>query len=120
MIIRDNKGAVIGALAMRIPLPQSVATIEALTYRCVVQFAIEIGLHDVIFEGDAAVVIQAIKHGSADQSPYGHIVGDIIDQSSLLFHSDFCYVNRSCNKVANALATSVRLDFQVWLTILGM
>ena len=69
------------------------------------------------FEGDATVVIQAIKHGSANQSLYGHIVGDIIDQSSLLFQSDFCYVNRSCNKVADALAkcASVGLDFQVWL-----
>ena len=117
VIIRDNKGAVIGALAMRIPLPQFVATIEALACRHAVQCAIKIGLHDVIFEGDAAVVIQAIKHGLANQSLYGHIVGDIIDQSSLLFHSDFCYVNRSCNKVADALAkrASVGLDIQVWL-----
>lgn len=41
VIIRNNKGAVIGALAMRIPLPQSVAAIEALACRRAVQFAID-------------------------------------------------------------------------------
>ena len=66
MIIRDNVGAVIGALSMCIPLPQSVATVEALACRRAIQFAVEIGLHEVIFEGDATVVIQAIKNCEVD------------------------------------------------------
>ena len=61
VVICDNKGAVIGALSMHIPLPRSVAEVEALACRRAVQFAIEIGLHEVIFEGDAAVVIKATK-----------------------------------------------------------
>lgn len=65
VVICNNKGAVIGALSMHIPLPHSVAEVEALACRRAVQFAIEIGLHKVIFEGDAAVVIQATKTGSA-------------------------------------------------------
>ena len=89
VIIRDNVGAIIGALSMRIPLPQSVATVEALACRRAVQFAVEIGLHEIIFEGDAAMVIQAIKTGVADQSSHGHIVGDIQDQASLLAFSEF-------------------------------
>lgn len=72
VVICDNKGAVIGALSMHIPLPQSVAEVEALACRRAVQFAIEIGLHEGIFEGDAAVVIQATKTWSADQSMCGH------------------------------------------------
>ena len=36
VVIRDNVGAVIGALSMRIPLPQSVATVETLACRCAV------------------------------------------------------------------------------------
>ena len=46
---------------MHIPLPLSVAEVEALACRCAVQFAIEIGLDEGIFEGYAAVVIQATK-----------------------------------------------------------
>ena len=68
MVIRDTNGAVIGALSARVPLPQSVAMVEALACRRVVQFAVEIGLHYVIFEGDAVVVINAISKGLANQS----------------------------------------------------
>ena len=114
MVIRDNVGAVIGALSMCIPLPQSV---ETLACRHVVQFAVEIGLHEVIFEGDAARVIQAIKNKEADQSAHGHIVGDIQDQVSLLAFSDFCFVPCSCNKVVDALVKRAKIspELQVWL-----
>ena len=74
MIIRDTNGAVIGALSARVPLPQSMAMVEALACRRAVQFAVEIGLQEVVFKGDAAVVINAIAQGSANQSLYGHIV----------------------------------------------
>ena len=90
---------------------------ETLACRRVVQFAVEISLHEVIFEGDAARVIQAIKNKEADQSAHGHIVGDVQDQVSLLAFSDFCFVPCSCNKVADVLAkrTKTSLELQVWL-----
>ena len=50
-------GEAIGALTMPIPLANSVATMEALACRRAVLFAKEIGLLDVIFEGDFAEVI---------------------------------------------------------------
>ena len=117
VIIRDTNGAVIGALSARVPLPQSVALVEALACRRAVQFAVEIGLHEVIFEGDAAVVINAISKGLANQSLYGHIVDDVLGQASLLHFSNFCYVPRSCNSVANALAKRAKAgpELQVWL-----
>ena len=55
--------------------------VEALACRRAVQFAVEIGLHEVVFEGDAAVIINAIAQGSANQSLYGHIVDDILTQA---------------------------------------
>ena len=117
MIIRDTNGAVIGALLAQVPLPQSVAMVEALACRRAVQFAVEIGLHEVVFEGAAAVVINTISQGSANQSLYGQIVDDILAQVSLLSSSDFCFVPRLCNKVADALAKRAKVgpDLQVWL-----
>ena len=109
MVIRDTNGAVIGALSARVPLPQSVAMVEALACRRAVQFAVEIGLHDVIFEGDAAVVINAISKGLANQSLYGHLVDDILGQASHLHFSEFCFVPRSCNAVAAALAKRAKI-----------
>ena len=117
VIIRDTNGAVIGALLAQVPLPQSVAMVEALACRRAVQFAVEIGLHEVVFEGAAAVVINTISQGSANQSLYGHIVDDILAQVSLLSSSYFCFVPRLCNKVADALAKRAKVgpDLQVWL-----
>ena len=83
--------------------------VEALACRRAVQFAVEIGLHDVIFEGDAAVVINAISKGLANQSLYGHLVDDILGQASHLHFSEFCFVPRSCNAVAAALAKRAKI-----------
>ena len=47
-----------GAMSVHVPLPQSVTEVEALACRHAVSFAIDLGLHEVIFEGDYAVVIR--------------------------------------------------------------
>ena len=117
VIIRDVNGAIIGALSMCIPLPHSVATAEALACRRAVQFVAEIGLHEVTFEGDSAVVINAITAGATEHASYGHIIGDILAQVASFSSFEFCYVNRSCNRVADSLAKRAKsgLDLQVWL-----
>uniref|UniRef100_A0A7N2L366 RNase H type-1 domain-containing protein n=1 Tax=Quercus lobata TaxID=97700 RepID=A0A7N2L366_QUELO len=65
--------------------------------------------------GDAAVVIQAINCGSVEFSSYGHIIDDITHHSFVLTSSEFCFVNRSCNKVADVLAKKAKsgLELQV-------
>ena len=55
--------------------------VEALACQRAVQFAVEIGLYEVVFEGDTVVIINAIAQGSANQSLYGHIVDDILTQA---------------------------------------
>nr|POF14649.1 leucine-rich repeat receptor-like protein clavata2 [Quercus suber] len=91
VIICDVNDAVMGALSMCIPLPHLVATVEVQVCRRAMQFAVEIGLHEVTFEGDAVVVINAIT----DQSSYGHVIGDILAQATLFSSFEYCYVNRS-------------------------
>ena len=65
MIIPDSRGDAIGALSVPTPLSTSVAVMEALACRRAVLFAKEIGLGQVIFEGDSAVVIQAVIQGNS-------------------------------------------------------
>ena len=57
VVVRDFRGDVVGALSMRIPLPQIVTEVEILACRCAVQFVCEISIHEVTFEGDLALVI---------------------------------------------------------------
>ena len=94
-----------------------MAMVEILACWRAVQFAVEIGLHEVVFEGDVAVIINAIAQGLANQSLYGHIVYDILAQASLLSSSVFCFVPQLCNTVADALAKRAKVgpDLQVWL-----
>ena len=117
VVIRDFKGDVISVLSRRIPLPRTMEEVEALACHQVVQYACEIGIHEVIFKGNSSIVVQALKHGQADQSVYGHILDDVIQHTSQLRFCDFCHVPRTCNKVADFLAKKDRagLIFQVWL-----
>ena len=91
--------------------------VEALACQRAVQFAVEIGLYEVVFEGDAVVIINAIAQGSANQSLYGHIVDDILTQAFFLSSSVFCFAPRLCNIVTDALAKRAKVgpDLQVWL-----
>ena len=93
---------------MTIPLSHSVVELEALACRRAVQFALEIGLREVIFEGDSAPVIQAILTGSADQSAYGNIIDYICCQAAALQFSNFYHVKRNCNLVTDALAKKAK------------
>ena len=63
------------------PLSRAVADMEALACRKAVEFAIEIGLQRVVFEGDSAMVITTLNHNSAGLSSYGVIIEDICSQA---------------------------------------
>nr|POF23660.1 hypothetical protein CFP56_76966 [Quercus suber] len=53
VIVRDWRGEAIRALSTSVPAAQSVVELEALACRQAVRFAVELGLQDVIFEGDS-------------------------------------------------------------------
>ena len=91
--------------------------VEALACQRAVQFAVEIVLYEVVFEGDAVVIINAIAQGSANQSLYGHIVDAILAQASLLSFSVFWFVPQLCNTIVDALAKRAKVgpNLQVWL-----
>ena len=117
VVIRDWHGDAIGTLTMSVPLAQTVVELEALACRRAVQFAKEIGLTQVIFEGDSLSIIQAILEGSLDALPYGNVIEDIRFQAMEFPLSVFTHVPRICNVVADALAKKAKTcrGTQVWL-----
>ena len=66
-----------GALSSPIPMAHSVADLDALACSKAVQFALEIGLTWVVFEGDSAVIINALLHGAGDMASFDNILDDI-------------------------------------------
>ena len=116
VIIRDWGGQAIGALSMSMPLANSVPDMEALACRRAVQFAVDLGLHRVIFEADSAIVINAVSQENAALSSYGFIVEDILILISSFLSFEFVHVPRSGNIVADALAKKAKelVGCQVW------
>ena len=53
VVIHDSEGEVIATLLERISLPPSVENVEAMSCRRAMHFALEIGIRDVVFEGDS-------------------------------------------------------------------
>ena len=70
VVIRDSAGLVIATLSERICLPSTVNELDALACKRAIAFALEIGLHEVAFEGDFDV---AFKHLNAEPPLLGFL-----------------------------------------------
>ena len=81
------------------------------------QFALEIGLRRVTFEGDSVTVINAIVRGSPEFLPYGNVMDDIQFQASSFQFLDFCHVKRNCNIVVDTPVKKAKhcVGLRVWL-----
>ncbi|XP_059436284.1 uncharacterized protein LOC132169234 [Corylus avellana] len=76
MIARDDQGNVIAAQSKHISAIQAPVVGEAMAALEAVEFSREVGLQDVILEGDSLQVVQALQKTEQNWIPYGHIVED--------------------------------------------
>lgn len=117
VVIRDSTGNILGALLERITLPLTVYHIEALACKRAIEFAIENGLQQVVFKGDFATVLNYINVGAPCLAPFGHIIEDSINLTSLLSQCSFSHVRRKGNAIADKLAKLAKFCIvpKVWL-----
>ena len=54
-------------MSVHVTLPQFVTKVEALACHHAVSFTVNLGLHEVIFEVDSTVMIQAINGGGKEE-----------------------------------------------------
>ncbi|XP_075668136.1 uncharacterized protein LOC142638032 [Castanea sativa] len=73
VVIRNSNGEVVTALSEKIPYPDSVEVLEALTARRAAQFAVEVGICQSVFEGDSEVVCNALKAADGGHSSIGKV-----------------------------------------------
>ena len=78
VIVRNDRGEVLAALSEKIPYPCSVVLVEVLAARRAVQFIMELGITQSIFEGDSEIVYKALKAVDVGQSSIGQFVKDIM------------------------------------------
>ena len=116
VVVRDSSGRVIGALAEKIPLPNAIATVEALACRRAMIFAKELGLFDCVFEGDAEVIVKAIQMEDSTHPKYGQVLSDVLFLAADFCVCTFSHVKRAGNSVAHFLARQCKSgdELQVW------
>ena len=74
VVIRNEEGAVMASMTQLVPLPTTVAQVEALAARRATEFALELGLNRVILEGDPEVICRGLQDHSPSLALHGHIL----------------------------------------------
>ena len=116
-VVRDLGGWVIAALSECINIPSSVEELEALACRRAISFAIEIGLQDVVFEGDSKTIYSHLTSDAPCLAPFGHLIDDSRILAPTLRNASFSHVKRDGNAVADKLTKLAKhlYEPQIWL-----
>ncbi|XP_040987788.1 uncharacterized protein LOC121235507 [Juglans microcarpa x Juglans regia] len=104
VIIRDCRGEVYAAACLTREASYGIFRAECIAMWEAMVLCEELGLGEVIFEGDAKSVIDAVSSGEKDDSSYGHLVENL--QQKLNFYSrwEVAFIHREGNEVAHQLA----------------
>nr|XP_023885178.1 uncharacterized protein LOC111997334 [Quercus suber] len=110
VVICDSCRYVVEALAVHIPIPMSVATVEALACRRALYFAKEFSIYELVCEGDAEVIIRALLSKEVVHPEYGHVLQDSLVLANDFRICNFAYIKRVGNSVAHFLARRAKFD----------
>ena len=117
VLTRDCNGQVIAALSKKINAQLGPLEAEAKAVEAGIQFAKDIGIQDVILEGDSLTVLNALCGNTSPPSSVAAVVAGIKVLSCYLRQVEFSHVRRQCNRPAHLLAkhASGIVDFMAWL-----
>ncbi|XP_059454995.1 uncharacterized protein LOC132185207 [Corylus avellana] len=104
VIIRDSQGLVSAALSFTregFPEPTTAKSMGAL---CAVEFCRDLGMQNIIFEGDVEVVVKAINVNVSMCSSYGQIIEDIIRVLAGFKKWEVLLVQQEANEATHGLA----------------
>ncbi|KAL4355533.1 hypothetical protein GQ457_06G027680 [Hibiscus cannabinus] len=116
-VARDNSGRLVGGNSLLFSaLSASVA--EATAIRLDTIFALNVGWHKIILESDNRGLISRINSKSFSAWESAAVEEDIVSLTASFPLFSFCFVFRSCNKIANWIAKACLkgicpLDWQV-------
>jgi ribonuclease HI len=117
VIIRDDKGAVFGALRRVACTTQDPTMGEAIGALAAVEFSRDTGISDVILEGDSKQIVDAIAGMGSYWCKYGHIIGDINEVMKGFRRWEVRHVRREANEATHVLAKSAirTKEEKIWL-----
>lgn len=86
-VIRDSRGLAIASLSQQVPRVYQASEIEAFAATRALESAAEIGIANVVLEGDSWLIFQALSAEVQSLSPIGLLIEDVksfTDYSKLL------------------------------------
>ena len=92
------------SMAQQIPLPTTVAQVEALVVWRATEFALEIGITTTILEGDSETIVKELMEPNPSLALHGHLIQDVKSLRNSFNSLNFTHVRREGNNVAHALA----------------
>ena len=96
------------SLTQQVPLPATVIEIKALATRRAMELALEIGLDNIVLEGDNEILFKALKNGDRSLAQHGHLTQDILFLNSHFLAFNLSLICRQCNKLAHSLARKAK------------
>ena len=117
VVIRNERGEFLGALSELLDYGLDAVDAEALAALRAIEFAAEVCLFSMIFEGDCLQVIKALQSMEFDAARIGHIYSLARSKLSLFSSFSVVHVFREGNSVAHRLAKFARnvVGSQIWL-----
>lgn len=116
-LIRDEKGNVIAGLSKPITAVYDTVSAEAFAALCAVEFCREVGIQDIILEGDSLLVVKALNDSNPNWLRYGQIIEDTRLVLGSLRSWNVQHVKQEANAAAHGLAKnaiSISTD-HIWL-----
>ena len=103
IVVRDKEGA-IASMAARIPQQLQPTEIEALAAYKAVGFARELGLSQVVLEGDSSIVMSASNSSNPGLAPFGLLVQDTLNVAIGFSKLSYSHTKKEGNSVAYNMA----------------
>jgi ribonuclease HI len=104
MIVRNEKGEFVAAMAKVLPSINDPTVAEALAAWHAVNLCVEKGFHKIVLEGLSLVVVSALNKPLPTWSSYGQLIEDIKVKPKCLQQVEIIHVNRAANLAAHSLA----------------
>ena len=104
VIVRDEEGVVVAALSRKLDYPLGALVIKAKALEIGVTFAEEVGLRDVVFEGDSKLVLNAVHGIGEAEVSILNIIHGVLRKVQCFRTFDFLHTKRQGNAPAHLLA----------------
>ena len=117
VVVRNEKGQIMGALCRRLELPPGALEVEAKVVEEGVQFARDLSLGKIVIESDSQVVVSSFRDLSLTQS----CVRKVTEGTRLGLHWftawEMSHTRRGCNTAAHFLARHAKFvhDCVIWV-----